>query len=260
MHVRDRGPGNYLTCEMCLSAPVRYEHHLTHPEGHDLVVGCICSAYMTLDADHSALAPEVIQQAVEEAEDAEKGIRGLPGKIDRMESGLAKDRPELQRLVDSVSRPEVPLAWAEIVRDDGLPKLLRRAVRQEEKAIGLARRFPAADAVAWDCSMHRSYVQQAMVRAGQAVIEARKRKDADRLRASIDDADWHSTPKGYRAHTSAKDTMQVFRRDGRWAAMYQIGAEKPSWSPEDFASPEEAKQAAQRAIGRALVRVGRLPM
>ncbi len=33
-------------CEMCKERDIRYVHHLTHPDGHELAVGCVCASKM----------------------------------------------------------------------------------------------------------------------------------------------------------------------------------------------------------------------
>jgi hypothetical protein len=37
------------TCEMCEREEIRFVHHLIHPEGHAVAVGCVCAGKLTGD-------------------------------------------------------------------------------------------------------------------------------------------------------------------------------------------------------------------
>jgi hypothetical protein len=47
-HVEDLGEPDH-ECEACGYPEVRYVHELTHPEGHELAVGCVCAEHLTSD-------------------------------------------------------------------------------------------------------------------------------------------------------------------------------------------------------------------
>jgi hypothetical protein len=48
--IDDQGDQDFL-CEMCQAKWIRYVHTVTHPDGHELEVGCECSSQMTGDRD-----------------------------------------------------------------------------------------------------------------------------------------------------------------------------------------------------------------
>lgn len=248
VRVVDRGAENLTTCEMCESASIRYEHHMQHPSGLRLVVGCICSGHMTLDAHYAEVDHDELVRALAEATEVDKRIRSIEGKLRTRTRSREKDATKLQRVMDSRNA-----AYLRIVIRHELPRFLKRAIKREAEVVAIEAAYPEKSGAAGEHIEHRQAVEAATVEASHLLRQAE-------LRDFLADPDWYHTPKGLRAISPQGDVLFAYQDDrGVIKAMVKLDGSAEFWGNRHYPDFAAAQQQATKVMRVRLVKAGRLP-